>query len=497
VADASRSQIRGSALLLAGQAFTLVVNLTAQVLIARHLSKGDFGAFAFALSVVTLGEMIAAFGLKRGVSRFVPIYEERGELAKAAGTLVFAFATVVWIGASVVLVVSGLSGLITGSLDSGSAEMVLTILIVLAPIQALENLLDGAFAVLAKPRAIVLRKHVYSPLMRFLVVAALVAAGQDAEFLAYGWVATGFLGLAIYGSMLGRALRARGIVLRGVEMPMREILRFTVPLLSNDASGAIMNAAGTLILGALATAADVADLRVVFPIALTMNYVLNAFGLLFVPLASRLYARGDTEELSTLYWRTAAWTSVLSFPVLLISIGFGDELSALLFGERYRGSGDLLAILVLGYFLSAATGPNGTLLGVYHRTTYLLWTNVAAVAVNLVLCFVLIAAFDALGAAIAVAGTQAVLQLGRQVGLGRRTDVTSLDRDYVGLYALLAVAAAAVFAFGLIVDPPFLVGLVVVALVSAGVLVVSKRRLAFAETFPELARLPGVRRVLG
>src|SRR5919197_3246576 len=85
----TRRHLRGSALLLAGRVGALGANLITQVLIARYLSKSDFGAFAYALSLVLLAESVVTLGLDRAVPRFLPLYEERGEYDKFTGTLVF------------------------------------------------------------------------------------------------------------------------------------------------------------------------------------------------------------------------------------------------------------------------------------------------------------------------------------------------------------------------------------------------------------------------
>jgi hypothetical protein len=45
-------QIRGSSLLLIGRTLSMAVNFAVQVLIVRYLSKTDYGAFAYALSIV-------------------------------------------------------------------------------------------------------------------------------------------------------------------------------------------------------------------------------------------------------------------------------------------------------------------------------------------------------------------------------------------------------------------------------------------------------------
>ena len=65
---AARKQIRGSSLLLVGRVLSVGVNFGIQILIVRYLTKADYGAFAYALSLVALGSSIATFGLDRSIT---------------------------------------------------------------------------------------------------------------------------------------------------------------------------------------------------------------------------------------------------------------------------------------------------------------------------------------------------------------------------------------------------------------------------------------------
>ena len=501
-ADATRSQLRGSTLLLAGQSFALAVNLAVQILIVRELSKQGYGAFAYALSVVMVGEAVAGFGMRRGVSRYVPLYEERGDRVRAAGTLVLALGTVLSLGLAVVLVVAGFRGAVAGSFaDDSTAVTVLVLLSLLAPIQALSTLLDGVFAVFARPRSIVARKFVLTPLMRLAVVLLLAFSDEGEVFLAVGFVVTGVLGLGLYAPLLVRLLRERGLMrhLRpsAFRQPAREVLSFTVPLLSNDVTNALLTAASGIVLGILAAPQDVADLRAVLPVALTMGYVLSSFGLLLVPLASRMYARGMAEEVNSLYWRTAVWTSVLAFPIFLVCVALPEPLTVLLFGERYEDSAPILAVLAVGQFVNTAMGHNGVLLGVFGRVRFIALSNVAIVVVGLVLLVALVPPYEAVGAAVATTVTFVLLNLVRQVGLGRLTDVHALDREALLPYAALTGATLPVVAIQLVLSPPVWAGAVLVVAAIAGVGLVVRRRRGIADTFPEFARIPLVGRLVG
>lgn len=501
-ANVTRSQIRGSSLLLAGQAFALVAALLVQVLIVRYLTKESYGAFAYALSIVIIGEAVAAFGMRRGVGRYMPIYEEAGDRARAAGTLLLAVGAVLSLGLAVVLVVIGFRGAVAGSFeDSASAVTVIAILIVLAPIQALGTLLDGVFAVFQRPRAIVARKYVISPLLRLAVVVLLVAAEQGVIFLAVGYVATGAFGIVLYGPMLVRALRARDLLRwmrpRRAVVPAREVLSFTAPLLSNDVTNAMLGAVGGIVLGVMAAPGDVADFRAVLPFVLTMGYVLSSFGLLLVPLASRMYTRGESDDLNRLYWRTAVWTGVLAFPIFLACLVIPESIVVNLFGERYGDAAPVLAVLALGQFVNTAAGHNGVLLGVFRRVRFIVLTNVAAVFLVVVLMVVMVPRHEAVGAAIATSATFIALNFVRQVGLSLHTDVRGVIPAAARCYAAMVAAACVVVVLQLALAPPLIISVLLVAGGWFAVLVTARRELALAETFPELARIPGLRRLIG
>ena len=171
--DASRRQLRGSTLLLAGRMLSLAVNFVTQVLIVRYLSKNDFGIFAYGLSMVALGEALCTIGLDKGIARFLPIYDERGQYGKLFGTLFMAGGTVVGLGLAFILVAFGLNGFAGG--EWRTTRTPITVLLdhhlPVAAAGARRRLM-GAFAVFGKPRAIFFRKYVLAPGLRLAAIGA-------------------------------------------------------------------------------------------------------------------------------------------------------------------------------------------------------------------------------------------------------------------------------------------------------------------------------------
>ena len=105
--SATRVQIRGSSLLLSGKFLSRGINMLVDVLIVRHLTQADFGAFAYALSIVTIVKIIATFGMDRAITRFVPIYQEQKEYKKMFGTVFMVFAMMLTLGLAMALMLNG------------------------------------------------------------------------------------------------------------------------------------------------------------------------------------------------------------------------------------------------------------------------------------------------------------------------------------------------------------------------------------------------------
>ena len=188
--QATKKHLRGSTLLLTGRVIAMVANFIIQVLIVRYLSKSDYGAFAYALSLVSLGSSLAVFGFEKTVTRFIPMYQERGEYHKVLGALIMMVSTVFSLGFFLVLLVFGLRGWIgTSFIHDPVALQLLLLLIFLTPIQAMDSLLVGMLALFSKPSSIFFRRYVLGPNLRLTVVILLIVLHKDVYFLSAGLIA--------------------------------------------------------------------------------------------------------------------------------------------------------------------------------------------------------------------------------------------------------------------------------------------------------------------
>jgi O-antigen/teichoic acid export membrane protein len=501
-ASATRSQIRGSSILMSGRVITLVANLLVQVLIVRALSKADYGVFAYGLAFTTTARIFVTLGHNRTITRFLAIYEERRAYDKLFGTLVMEVGT---IAATSAVMLGGMwlfrDGLGSALLDHPRALTILFIILLLAPIEALDDLVEGVFAVFADARAIFVRKYVVAPVLRISVVLAIVLTGHGPVALALGYVAASAVGVLFYVTLLRRVLRRRRLLehfdRRRLSYPFREVFGFSFPLLSTELVHVSMNTIGVMLLGAYGGAASVAAFRAVRPAAVLNLFIMRSFSLLFMPLASRLYARDDREGMRDAYWRTAVWLTVFTFPVFAMTVVFAEPMVVMLFGERYRGSAPYLALLAFGYYFNVSLGFNALVLQVVGRLRYLVGVNVGVAVANVGLSVLLIPRHGALGLAVANCVTLVLQNVLNQAGLGRGVEVGVFTRDYLRVYGSVVVAATSLAVASLTLRPGFVLSLTLSSLGSALVFAANRDLLRLGETFPELLRLPLIRRLVG
>ncbi len=494
--------IRGSSLLLLGRGLSLVVNFAIQVLTVRYLTKTDYGAFAYALSLANLGATVAILGLSKSITRFIPIYQERSEFNKLFGAILLMLGAVTGLGLAIVLAVYGLNDWLRQVFTIDPlARALLLILILLAPLQALDSLFGGMLAIFASPRAIFFRKHLLGPGLKLLVVLLLIVGERNVYFLAGGYVGGSLLAIIVYASISLRLLKTQGLLqhfkFQTIQWPTWEIFGFTLPLLTSDLVTVARGALIVILLEYFRTTADVAVFRAVLPVAGLNTVVLETFTLLFMPAASRLYARQEQAAIDDLYWQTAIWMAVISFPIFIMTFSVAEPLTLILYGQRYADSGNVLAWLSLGYYLNTALGFNGLTLRVFGRVRYLMTVDLIGAVVSVGLSLLLIPAAGALGAAIGFCATLFLQNAFYQMGLRRGAGIHIFQWRYSRVYLTLLLGGVGVLLFQKLATPSVYVSCALAAGVSLLIVGLNRNVLKLEQTFPELRRLPFWNRLLG
>jgi O-antigen/teichoic acid export membrane protein len=496
--QATIAHFSGSVLLLCGRGLSLVLNLVVHVLIVRYLSKLEYGAFAYALAIVSICSSVIVFGLDKAASRFFPIYEERAQYEQLSGAIVLTFSTVSGIGIAVVLAVLAAAGPLSEHVVNDPLSLTLLLLLIaMAPMTAIDALLVSIFAAFANPWAIFWRRHVLGPGLKIVAILVTIASHESVSFLAVGYLVAAVVGIVVNCVVLYRILRAKrflgGVSLATVRNTARELYRFSATHLFMNIATLMRGTLAVVILEYFNGAAAVAEFRSVLPLARLNEAVLVSFSFLFVPLASRRFARQDSDKINELYWQSTAWVAVLSFPLFLASFCFAEPLTRFLFGNRYEGSAMVLKYLAVGFFVYTLFGFANRVLSVYGKLWHLVASDVIAILVAGCLYWLLVPSHGALGAAIGACVAMIVHALVNQALLYQVAGVRFFQARYTMLYVLIGIISFVLYQLQSAYSIGLAAGAPMVLFTWLLFLVLNRRLLDVGNTFPGLRRLPMLR----
>lgn len=480
--------------MLVGRMISIAINFLVQVLIVRYLSKEGYGAFAYGYSIAMLASRMTALGTDKAANRFIPIYHEKNQLARIKGSLFLAFSTIGVMGVLLVGLVAALQNALSSTLVRDPMSLsVLVIIISLAPLLALENLLEKLLAIFGYVKSLFVRRFILTPLLRLTAVCSLMYAGGNAYFLAVAYVLSTLFGVLISTQILWRIMREDQLLSQMAqvksEIPTKRLFRFGIPLLSSDVAFGLRTSLVVVLLEFFHGAMGVATFRAILPIARLNQVVFDSFRLLYVPVASRMFARGEKHEISQLYWRSSSWIAVLTFPVLLISFSLATPTAVLLFGNEYASSGPVLSMIALGLYVNAAFGFNTLTLRVFDRVRTIMNIDLTAGLIALVLNLAIVPWYGPMGGAAVSTVVLIGQNIAYQVALLRAGQLQRIPGTVARVHLTIITLAASLMVFQTLAAPSFVVGFLLAVLATGYVWLTCFQTLEIREYFPEVNRL--------
>lgn len=483
-------QIRGSMLLVLGRGVSLVLNLVTQILCVRYLSKADYGSFAYAIAMIEILAVLNALGFEKSLPRFAAIYDENKDSRRFVGLLITSFGAVILFGLVIVLVGTASVDFWSTWLNSNPlAIKLLLLLILLAPIHAIDALMLGLFGVFSGARHIFLRRHIVRPALRLAAVVFMILSEGDSATLAISYVVVGIAGVAVFLGALVRVVNQSELIQswdRKRIFSTQETFTYNLPILTSDLVFIFRGALVVILLEYFHNAEEVADFQSVLPLGRLVELVLINFSVLFIPAISRAFASNNSRDILATSINIQVWISLLSFPLFAVGFGFADIITPLLFGESYSSASNVLAWLAVGFYIRVIFGLAPRTLKVLGHLRIVIWIDVVTVAFALIVSIWLIPPFGATGAAQSACLTMVFYGLANQVVLYRVEKIGLWDKVTRGLYGSLISALLGLVILRWVINiEPLILGL---AGLFVGCLIplIYRYHLALNDNFPEM-----------
>lgn len=254
----------------------------------------------------------------------------------------------------------------------------------------------------------------YALLIIFAAVFALVSPTIVSLCLSYvvGIICTAFLAFLAARSVLRYMPLKDALLHRPKKEPAIhwELVRFSIPLGISEFLNAVLQRADLLI---LALYVDEVHVAYYFGAEMISRAVSNAryvFDSVAAPVLSEAFRQQDIARLKYNLKLMTRWVGLLTFPIVSFVIGFRYELLWLL-GPGFIAASTAFIILNTGHLFNSLLGVNSWVVTMSGRTMLNLWNNLAAAAMNIFLCFLLVPTHGLVGAAISSAASTLLIHL--------------------------------------------------------------------------------------
>jgi O-antigen/teichoic acid export membrane protein len=378
--------------------------------LARLLSRPDFGGYVLALSIVLVASTIGQLGMRYVVVRFVSESIEEDQPERAAGTIIAATVLVFFLAVltSVVLVspwgVTFVRDLL-GSRGLASCLLPLSLWVIVSSIAGVQAEVFRAFGRFLPAS---LFEQACGQLAALALLIGVWLQLGDVTLRAAIWVsALGFLVSVVIAQVLltrvvGRLTRARPIIPR-----LTTLLAAGVPIMLTSLLLRVVGSTADLwVISAFRSQSDVATYGAAVRLVQVLAAPFVVATSVVSPFIPALNVRGRLADLSRLL-RTTATLALI--PVLAGSAAFcvaGAKFLTVLFGGHYASGATVLVILAFGLVANVWAGAGGyVLLLTGHQRAMMCITGATALVGIAVAVFLVQTTLGVVGVALATTGT--------------------------------------------------------------------------------------------
>lgn len=395
---------------LGGSLITVLLRLTISIIITRSIGPESFGIYVLAISVLTIGEIIALLGMENTIVRFVSRFKALNDIPRLRGTIFWGIGLVVALSTVICIVLFCISHFLGSCIfDKPSFIPVLKIMAFSIPVSSLGKVLIASLQGIKLVKYKVLVQQVLIPSSRLICVVLAIAFGYQLIGIAWSYVMAEVLGIIYSGYFLFKGfpeIRQKSPSMYEV----REITFFSLPLLFSGMFNRIVARADILIMGHFLSATMVGIYGVARRFLPLIMMPLGAFNSIFAPIISDLFARKKKEDLETQFKTVAKWVFMASLPIFILLTFFSKEILNI-FGPGFVAGSLSMMILCIGQMVNTATGSVGFMLMMTGRPFADLLNSGLLCTTNILLNIYLIPRYGIVGAACASAFSITAIQL--------------------------------------------------------------------------------------
>jgi len=412
--DSLKKIVKGSSIVFIGIFISKFLAYVYRLLIAR-VGPEQYGLFSIALGLTGILVTISVLGLNLGLMRYIPFFKGKEDNEKILLTIRESLKLTAAISLFFSILVFFLSEKISiGLFNNHELIPILKIMSLSIFFGTLTFMLYDLMIAFQKAKYHVLIKNFFENAIKIVLTFILIyIIGIGALGAAYGYLFSLIISLFVAIYMVNKYV-FRFITIKkiygGIKI-RKELVSYSMPLMFSDLSISIIVWTDTLILGHFRSATEVGIYNAALPTAHLMYLIPYALMMLFLPVLTESYSKGEKEVLNSIYLRVTKWIFFTNLMLVSFFVLFSRIIMKNLFGQEYISGNIVLIILSLGLFLGYLIEPTERMFMILKKTKTIFLITISVLVSSLSLNFMLIPIYGMIGAAIAAAITQILIFL--------------------------------------------------------------------------------------
>lgn len=402
--DSIKKIIKGSSIILLGIFISKFFGYVYRILVAR-IGPEQYGLLSISLGITSLLTTISLLGLNSGILRYIPFFRgkknKEGILLTIRETL--KITTIIGLLFSIGLFIFSKNVAVI-FFNNETLSPILKIVSFTIFFGAFATMLYSIILAFQKVKYQVLLKNLFENIIKIILTFVLV------YILSYGvfGAAYAYLLSLIFSSIFSLFIINKHIfnfitfkkINRNINL-RKDILFYSIPLMLSGILISITTWTDTIMLGHFKLASDVGIYNAALPTAQLIYIIPYMFMVLFLPVLTELYVKGEKEALNSVYLRITKWIFFLNFLLFSFLFLFSKTILKYLFGQEYVTGSLPLLVLSLGFFIGYLIEPIEKIFMIFKKTKTIFVISLFITLSNILLNYMLIPLFGITGAAIA------------------------------------------------------------------------------------------------
>lgn len=402
VSPTRASLARSSGLSFAGSVISAALGLVLIIVLGRTLGDAGSGVVLQCIAAFTIALAVARLGMDSSALWILPrqLDGEREQVRSTGWFLVSVSAIGGVIGALGLWGFAALQERVDpGSLTAETLRATASFL----PLASVLLTALAATRALGRVTAYVVIGNIVLPVLRPVCILAIVGLGGGAVLAGVAWAVPLLPAAAAAVIVLGIQLGRNGTPGRGSfrtsGVPAR-VAAYATPRVLSAVLEQLLVWVAVLMVGSLSGPAAAGVYGTAARFVAAGMIVDTALRVVVSPLFGRLFHRGDTAGLEELYRTATIWLVLFSSPVYVTLAIFSPTVLSLL-GDAFQDGAIVLTVMCVGALATFLAGNIHSVLLMSGRSGLAALNKVLAVAVNVVLIFLLVPWLGVVGAAVA------------------------------------------------------------------------------------------------